>query len=126
MSTDLARATTFFESSLPRLIRERGAAFDRTRGTLSIIVHGEGQWTITFGDHRNPRAVTRDVNLDADCVVAFSISTFNQLLDGALKQPPPALGDAKLLGRLGQLLVDPARGALGVRTGRVPALAASR
>jgi hypothetical protein len=115
MATDLAPAASFFTSTLPRLMALRADVFDRLSGTLSIGVHGVGDWTITFGDHRRPDAVRAESSLDADCVAVFTPAGFDALLAGRAERPVAMLGEPKLLARLGQLLQEPARGALGAR-----------
>lgn len=114
-----ARVRRFFHEQLPRVILGRRDLFDRTQGKVSVLVEGAGAWTVTFGDHASERAVEARETLEADLVLVWSVSGFLRLLDGdtsdsaAIK--PVALGDAKLLSRLGSLLVPPAQGGLGAR-----------
>jgi len=108
--------TALFEDQLPRLIARRSDLFDAVRGAIVVMVHGVGGWRISFGDHTHPEALTRAVDLEGDCVAVFSIGGFSALLDGqGGGQTPVVLGDARLLSRLGQLMVEPSRGPLGAR-----------
>lgn len=113
---DAVEQTRKFFDQLPELISMRGDAFDRVSGTLSLFVHGAGSWLVTFGDHRRGDAVREEATFDADCVVVFSLEGFESVLNGDTTNLPIVVGDEKLLGKFGQLLVEPARGALGVRT----------
>ncbi len=111
-----ARVLAFFEEQLPWLIQKRRDLFDRVSGTLSLFVEGAGAWRIRFGDHQSPDALTADADFDSDCVTVFSVAGFVAMLDGrAPTQEPAMIGDARLLSRLGQLMIEPARGQLGVR-----------
>jgi hypothetical protein len=109
---------TFFDDALPALIARRPTFFDAANGTISVTVQGAGAWTLTFGDHRATDAVKPGLDLDADLLVAWSEAQFQTLLDGegsADNLEPVAIGDVKLLGRLGGLLQPPAKGGLGAR-----------
>lgn len=114
-----ARVRAFFEVQLPRRIAERGALFDQVQGTLALFIEGAGAWTIGFGDHQSPQALTAEADFDRDCVTVFSVDGFDALLDGRSDGPEPVLiGDDRLLARLGQLLIAPTRGVLGARLER--------
>lgn len=113
--SDNGSARDYFERTLPALIQERRALFDRFGGTLTVYVEGEGAWTVRFGDHRAPNALTREGDLDADCVASFSGPGFSRVLEGTADAPPAVIGDPKLLARLGQISTTPGRGALGAR-----------
>jgi hypothetical protein len=109
----------FFEGMLPAVIAHRKDTFDAKKGVLSIAVHGVGEWTIRFGDHRAEDAISTGVELDADLVVAIDKDAFFKLLGGEKltekDRKPVTLGDPSLLDRLGRLLWAPARGGLGAR-----------
>lgn len=110
------RVRALFDEALPRRILERGELYDRVHGTLSVFVEGAGSWCLRFGDHQHPEALTAAGSFESDAVVVFTVPRFVALLDGdALATPTVALGDTTLLGRLGQLLLEPTRGALGAR-----------
>lgn len=110
------RVRAMFDEALPRRIAERAELYDRVQGTLSIFVEGAGSWCVRFGDHRHPEALTTAGSFESDAVVVFTVASFVALLDGdASSAPTVALGDTTLLGRLGQLLLEPTRGALGAR-----------
>jgi hypothetical protein len=110
------RVRTLFDEALPRRILERGELYDRVHGTLSVFVEGAGSWCLRFGDHQHPEALTAAGSFESDAVVVFTVARFVALLDGdAQATPTVALGDTTLLGRLGQLLLEPTRGALGAR-----------
>lgn len=111
-----ARIRALFDDALPQLVHQRADLFDRVRGTISVFVEGAGSWCVTFGDHRSPDALGSDASFDSDAVVVFTTPAFVALLDGRPGgEPAVALGDTKLLARLGELLLEPARGALGAR-----------
>ena len=110
------RVRALFDEALPRRILERGELYDRVHGTLSVFVEGAGSWCLRFGDHQHPEALTAAGSFESDAVVVFTVARFVALLDGdAQATPTVALGDTTLLGRLGQLLLEPTRGALGAR-----------
>jgi hypothetical protein len=110
------RVRALFDEALPRRIVERGELYDRVQGTLSVFVEGAGSWCVRFGDHQHPDALTAPGAFESDAVVVFTVARFVALLDGdAQATPTVALGDTTLLGRLGQLLLEPTRGALGAR-----------
>ena len=109
---------TFFEQALPAVIERHHAVFDRHRGSVCIIVHGAGAWTLRFGDHADPGALSDDIDLDADLVVSWSSAQFAALLAGEAEQDqlvPVTLGDTALLKAVGNLLQPPAKGGLGAR-----------
>jgi len=111
-----ARVRAFFDIALPAVIALRNELFDRAQGSLSLLVEGAGGWCVRFGDHTSSDAVVEDPSLDADCVAIFTTPSFVTLLDG--KRPddvPVVMGDTSLLERLGQLLIEPAKGGLGAR-----------
>lgn len=114
-----ARVMRFFEEQLPRVIAGRRDLFDQSAGKVSVLVEGAGGWTLTFGDHSAGDAITPTPTLDADLVVVWALPDFLHVLDGApstgASARPVALGDTKLLERLGALLLPPARGGLGAR-----------
>lgn len=115
-ATSTERVRALFDEALPRRIVERGELYDRVQGTLSIFVEGAGSWCLRFGDHQHPDALTAPGSFESDAVVVFTVARFVALLDGdAQAAPTVALGDTTLLGRLGQLLLEPTRGALGAR-----------
>jgi hypothetical protein len=57
--------------------------------------------------------------LEADLVLVWGVPSFLRLLDGDTSDPaavrPVLLGDRKLLGRLGSLLLPPTGGGVGAR-----------
>lgn len=109
---------TFFNEALPDIIQQRAAAFDRASGSLCVVVHGAGAWTIRFGDHTLTNALEEGLDLDADLVVTWSVPQFQSLIDGAPDHgalEPITMGDVSLLCHLGTLLIPPARGGLGAR-----------
>lgn len=114
-----ARVRRFFNEQLPRVVLSRRDLFDRSQGTVSVLVEGAGAWTITFGDHASPQAVQARETLEADLILVWPVAGFLRLLDADTSEPaairPVALGDAKLLNRLGSLLLPPAQGGLGAR-----------
>ncbi len=111
-----ARVRALFEEQLPRLIARRADLFDAVRGTLTVFVEGAGAWSIQFGDHTRADAITPATGFEGDGIAAFSVAGFVALLDGAPSaQAPVVMGDARLLSRLGQLMLEPARGPLGAR-----------
>lgn len=113
---DSDRVRAFFSEQLPWLIAKRKDLFDRVQGSLALFVEGAGCWTIQFGKHDSTEALREDATFESDCVAVFSVPSFVALLDGKSSAQEPALiGDAKLLSRLGQLLIEPARGQLGAR-----------
>lgn len=109
----------FFDEQLPRVIVGRRDLFDRTQGVVTVLVEGAGGWTVTFGDHASPDAVAARPTLEADLVLVWRVAAFLRLLDGDASDPvavrPVSVGDLKLLGRLGSLLLPPAQGGLGAR-----------
>ncbi len=116
MGTAAGQVVRFFEELLPAVIQQRARAFGETQGALTIIVEGVGSWTVTFGDARSPAAVIDEADTEADCIAVWAKEAFAALL-GSSSQPPHAaevgpiavLGEIKLLGRLGALLVAPTR-----------------
>lgn len=114
-----ARVRRFFDEQLPRVVLSRRDLFDRTQGTVSVLVEGAGAWTITFGDHASERAVEARQTIEADLVLVWTAGAFLRVLDADTSDPaairPVALGDTKLLGRIGSLLLPPAQGGLGAR-----------
>lgn len=112
----VARVQKFFDQMLPAVIVRRPDLFNKVSGSLAMFVEGAGCWTIRFGNHASPEALTRDANFESDCVTVFSVSGFVALLDGRTpEQEPVLIGDARLLSKLGHLMVEPGRGQLGVR-----------
>ena len=109
----------FFSDALPAVIEMRAALFDRAQGRVCIIVHGVGAWTITFGDHKSPTALVPALELEADLVCTWSADQFDLLLSGNASDPeqlkPIALGDVRLLQKVGNLLQPPAKGGVGAR-----------
>lgn len=109
---------TFFNEALPDLIQQRSAAFNKASGSLCIIVHGAGAWTLRFGDHTLTNALEDGLDLDADLVVTWSEAQFQSLIDGAPAHgalEPITMGEVGLLTHLGTLLTPPAKGGLGAR-----------
>lgn len=110
------RIRTFFDVQLPKLIAHRGDVFDLMKGSLAVFVEGAGCWTINFGDHASANALQRDATFESDCVTVFSVDGFIAVLDGRTDgQAPVMIGDGRLLSKLGQLMIEPARGLLGAR-----------
>lgn len=113
------RVRRFFDEQLPRVVVSRRDLFDRTQGTVSVLVEGAGAWTVTFGDSASERAVQARQTLEADLVLVWSAGAFLRVLEADTSDPaairPLALGDTKLLSRLGSLLLPPAQGGLGAR-----------
>lgn len=109
----------FFDEQLPRVIAGRRDLFDRTAGTVSVLVEGAGGWTVTFGDHTSERALVPEPTFEADLVLVWTVGAFLRVLDADTSDTaairPLALGETKLLGRLGSLLLPPAQGGLGAR-----------
>lgn len=113
------RVRAFFDDVLPRVILARGDIFDQAEGTVCVMVQGAGAWTLRFGDHGSDAALRAEASLDADLVATWAPEAFVRILDAdttdAAALKPVFLGDARLLERLGTLLVPPARGGLGAR-----------
>ncbi len=116
---DRARVLRFFDEQLPRVIAGRRDLFDQSKGVVTVLVEGAGGWTVTFGDHAAPEAVSASATLEADLVVVWPVPAFLRVLDGQARDVdavrPLTVGDRKLLGRLGSLLLPPAQGGLGAR-----------
>ncbi len=115
MNPAALRTRAFFEEDLPRLIQARAELFDQQRGVLSLIVEGVGAWTLRFGDHAAADALVPGAVLDGDLLLGFEAEGFVRLLEGDAAVTPVVLGDARLLERLGGLLLPAARGGLGAR-----------
>lgn len=117
--TPAERVRTFFDDVLPRVIASRADVFDRAEGTVCVMVQGAGAWTLRFGDHAAAGALKAEASLEADLVATWAPDAFTRLLDADDSEPetlrPVYLGDARLLEKLGALLVPPARGGLGAR-----------
>ncbi len=109
------RVTEFFEEKLPMLIEHQRDLFARSKGSLGVIVEGAGSWTITFGDADSDDAVVDDVDADADCVAVWTADAFADVLAGAAARPAAIVGDEKLLGRFGALMLPAQKGGLGAR-----------
>lgn len=110
------RIRALFEEHLPQVIQQRADLFDAVRGTLVLMVQGVGGWALRFGNHRDKDALGPASSLDGDCVAVFSTTAFAELLEGRTGGTPPVvIGEARLLARLGQLLIVPARGPLAAR-----------
>lgn len=115
-AADPARVQAFFAEQLPWLIRERADLFNKMSGELAVFVEGAGCWTVRFGKHDSPDALRPDATFESDCVTVFSVESFVALLDGhGDGQQTVMLGDGRLLSRLGQMMIEPARGQLGAR-----------
>lgn len=108
----------FFEGMLPAMIVSRRDMFERSQGTLCLVVHGEGAWTVQFGDPDSPFALQEGINLEADLVATFSKQQFAALLDptqeGKVDQPI-IMGNPDLLRTLGHFMLPPARGGLAAQ-----------
>jgi hypothetical protein len=113
------RVRFFFEEQLPRVIAARRDLFNTASGVVCVMVQGVGGWTVRFGDNRAPDALSAEASLEADLVATWSADGFSRLLAGDTSDPaairPIHMGDARLLERLGSLMIPPARGALGAR-----------
>jgi hypothetical protein len=109
------RTRAFFDEDLPRLMAARAELFNQQHGVLSVIVEGVGAWTLRFGDHAAEGALTPGAVLDGDLLLGFDAECFVRLLEGDAGVRPVVLGDARLLERLGRLLLPAARGGLGAR-----------
>lgn len=109
----------FFSGMLPAIIAERAELFDRTDGSVCVMIHGVGQWTVRFGDHAAADAVCDEADFDADLVLTWTDTQFQMLLSGqaadAEAVAPIFIGDISLLEKFGTLLVPPAKGGLGAR-----------
>ena len=108
----------FFDGMLPTMISTRRDLFERSQGSICIVIHEEGAWTVKFGDSDSPFALQEGINLDADLVATFSKADF----EGLLKESPDAgslnpitIGNRELLSTLGHLMLPPARGGLAAR-----------
>ena len=110
----VAEVHAFFEK-LPMVIEAQKAAFEGSQGALGLIIEGAGSWTIHFGDAAADNAVDDDVDADADCLAIWTAADFAALLGGEARKPNAIVGDEKLLGRLGSLMLPAAKGALGAR-----------
>ncbi len=110
-----ARVTAFFHEQLPLLIDAQRAAFAKSKGSLGVIVEGAGSWTITFGDADSDDALIDEVDVEADCLAVWTVDAFMSVLDGKAEKPQALIGDEKLIGRLGALMVPAQKGALGAR-----------
>lgn len=112
------KTAVFFNEMLPTIIEEREDAFNRGgEGRISVLVHGVGAWTLSFGDAKHACAVVPAPDFDADLVVTWTDAQFQRLLAGENGEDlaPLHIGDTKLLERLGTLLQPPAKGGLGAR-----------
>ena len=108
----------FFTGMLPAIISARRDFFARTQGIICIVVHGEGAWTLQFGDPDSPLALQEGINLDADLVATFSSGDFEAILQGSLESSsvkPVTIGNKELLSTLGHLMLPPARGGLAAQ-----------
>lgn len=113
-----ARVRHFFEVELPAVIAARAELFSASRGSISVHVQDAGAWTLVFGDPRAAAALQAEARLDTDLVVICSAPLFADVLAGGRDLAgtrPVALGDTRLLERLGMLLLPTARGGLGAR-----------
>ncbi len=108
---------TFFERALPAVIEKRSLLFDRNRGSVCIIVHGVGAWTLRFGDHAAPDALSAELSLEADLVLTWSQDVFESLVSGTFSSAeelvPVAMGDTALVEKVGNLLMPAAKGGVG-------------
>lgn len=112
-SGDRARVERFFARDLPATLAEHGA--QKLKGTIAILVEGAGSWTLRLDTHE----IVDEADPDADLLCVWTLTSFNKLLDGekdlAAIRPVALVGDEKLLGRLGSLLVPPQRGGVNAR-----------
>jgi len=115
MTTPVERVTAFFHEQLPNLIERQRELFATSRGSLGVIVEGAGSWTITFGDADSDDALTDEVDVEADCLAIWTVPAFVAVLDGNAEKPAAIVGDERLLGRLGTLMLPTQKGALGGR-----------
>ncbi len=109
------RVHQFFDEQLPLLIEHQRDLFAKSKGSLGVIVEGAGSWTITFGDADSDDALVDAVDAEADCVAIWTVDGFADVIGGAATRPAAIIGDEKLLGRLGALMLPAQKGGLGAR-----------